>query len=295
MLFERSEYPFSVRIFLVGVIVDDIRDDLALIHMIFYAADLLIVLVTLSGEDNDISVLSVFDAVTDRIDAVGDDDIVAVDLVETDLDVRDDIHNVLIAAVVLGDDGQVAELARDLAHFITAGFRTVAARAEHGDQTMGLVFSQGGQDVLHRDRVVRVVDEHGVVAGNRYDLDPAFDLDVRQTAEDILVVDVKVTADRDRRQRVVYGEATRDRNLNIKLLDAGRLKANADKSGFRYQLVAVRDKIRLLTVAVAFDPAGVTLDDRLGVFVVDIDDALLTALEQQTLAGKVFRHILMPM
>ena len=93
-----------------------------------------------------------------------------------------------------------------------------------------------------------------------------------------------MAANRNRRQRVVYGEATRDRDVYGKLLRAGGVEVNADEARLCDQLIAVRDEIGFFVVAVALDIAGMTLDDLLCVVVVDIDDAVLAYLEQKALA-----------
>ena len=55
-----------------------LRDDLSLVHVMFFLADDLVVLVAFAGENDDVALFAVLDGVGDRFLAVYDLDVFAV-------------------------------------------------------------------------------------------------------------------------------------------------------------------------------------------------------------------------
>ena len=82
-------------------------------------------------------------------------------------DLVDDRLRLLGARVVGGDDREVRQPRRDLAHHRPLAAVAVAARAEHDDQPPGRQLARRQQHLLQRVRLVRVVDEHARTAAPR--------------------------------------------------------------------------------------------------------------------------------
>ena len=115
-------------------------DQHPLIHGIFFAFDLLIILMPFSCKDNDISRLSVVDGIGNGFFSVNDLYVFAFRPADAGLNVVNDRLGLLISWIIGGNDGQVCQLPLDLSHLISAQLGTVSAAAEKTYQTVGLVF-----------------------------------------------------------------------------------------------------------------------------------------------------------
>ena len=80
--------------------VEDFLDEFALVHVVFDALDLLVVLVTLAGENNDVALLTVVDGISYGFLAVCDLDVFAIRFLDAGLDVIYDVERLLKTRIV---------------------------------------------------------------------------------------------------------------------------------------------------------------------------------------------------
>ncbi len=132
-----------------------------------HAADVLVVLVALAGDQDDVGRASAADGVIDRLGAVLEHvELVMAD--RADQDLRDDEVGGFEARVVAGDDGAVGEPAGDRRHQRALGGVAVAAAAEHAPEPAAALLgerTQRSQGLLEGVGRVGVVDDDFRAAG----------------------------------------------------------------------------------------------------------------------------------
>ena len=81
----------------------------SLVHMVLLATDFLIILMSFAGQNNDISLLRIFDRIADRLRAVNDRNILAICSADSGDNVINDRLRLLISRIVRGDDRQIGQ------------------------------------------------------------------------------------------------------------------------------------------------------------------------------------------
>jgi hypothetical protein len=175
------------------------------VSVITSVPELLALLVSLAGDDDDVARLGCLDRVRDCRAPVLDDLRVAVDARK---DLVDDGAGVLAARVVGRDDWDIGELGGDPAHDRALLAVAVATAAEDADQAARCELARGREHVLERVGRVRVVDEHR----ERLPLVDGLEtsghaVDRFQPARDRVVIDPEQATARYRRKRVLHVEA----------------------------------------------------------------------------------------
>ena len=123
------------------ILSQDICDDHAFIHGIFYTLDLLIVLMTFPCKNDDIPVFSVMDCIRNCLFPVRNGDILPIRSGNSGHDIINDCHRFLVPRIVGRNDGKVRKPAGNLSHFKTTNLRPVSSAAEQRNQPVRVILS----------------------------------------------------------------------------------------------------------------------------------------------------------
>ena len=267
-----------------------LRHDDPLIHGIVDVVDLLIVLMTLAGQNDDVAALGVIHGVVDGLHPVGDGHIGRVGVPHTHQNVVDDGLRLLGAGVVAGDNDKVRQPCGDAAHDGALRLIPVAAAAEqHHGAALGKAVHRL-QHVLQRVGLVGVVVEDGVVlAGGGDDLHAALDAVVPgQRVGALRQRHTQIPAARHGVQRVVDGELGGDAHLHMGPL---RVRLSIERHAAGAELYGLGLQIRVGVDGVGEFPGAFGILQQPGMpRVIGIIHADVAAVKQNSLGVAIFLH-----
>ena len=151
-----------------------------------------------------------------------------------------------------------------------------------------MILPQGFEDILHADRVMRVIDQERVFAGHRHRLHAALDLNSAQPLLNLLLRHVKVATHRNGGKSVIGAELSGDIHRYGEIQKAAQIKPRAQIAGTGHKTLVFRPELRLGRKAVGFQLAGVILYNALPVLIINIHNPQPALAEQHALARQIF-------